>query len=937
MQQKLSRYLLLAVVLTCTAGPLRAAGNATGPSSDVETTFGPNGFLSSWLCLGPLDESAANAVFRGGDTTVSAPSAGLLTAGKRWTLSHFKTSDMRFPAKQNRALILYARLVSPDSRRIWMSTGSNGPIRARLGDTEILTRTVSKRKALTDTDLSALDLAPGDNDLWMIIHNPETRGLAASVRFMNNHYEPETEVYARFPGTAQKLPEAIEQTGHLQLRRIVDLSKASVRVRARLLFPGGRPISDTQAASVSFHYDDSALDESLSTPDADNGSATIPLGESVWSTEPLPKRVSVSFGEARFSHALGFRLHDVRRLAQAAADLTAALKRFPVEQTTRESLEWRITHLTTLIENGDEDYLYLDREIRNTERMAEALAEGNDPYYNRRNELQRRGYRSSIDGSLQPYVLYVPFGWKEEDTRQFPLIVSLHGLSSGPMKAMQAVFGIPKAEEETREMMERHPKPVPGATMFVLTPYGFGNSGYRAFGEADVLAAIAAVEKRYRIDPNRIYITGASMGGIGAAALPFHYPDRFAASAPLCGYHSMFLYRGVVRKPLLPFERFIAESRSNAYWAANGRYLPMYIVHGLKDRPAQSRVLVNRYRQLKYDIKFETPDLGHNVWEPTYQGRKIFAHFAPIRRVADPRNVLFRTGSLRYFGAHFVRIEALKKYDRWAEVSAERSESNRLTVTADNVAQITLLNDPALRGEGPVTATINGSTVVLSEEKPEWTLTAKGDTWQEQTEPPPRDRPVKRHGLSGPIDDAYFEPLLFVYGTENPAEKALSRRLITAMISRKASGHVHWPVKADVDVTEADILSKSLVIVGTPTGNRLLEALTPKLPIRATPEGIFVGERRFDGRSTAAAFIYPNPLNPTRYLTVYTAASLEALFYVGHLPETVPDWIVFDAPAMTYKYGRIFDTRPVRAAGYFNGEWKLEGGDAQAPTGMSSR
>ena len=68
---------------------------------------------------------------------------------------------------------------------------------------------------------------------------------------------------------------------------------------------------------------------------------------------------------------------------------------------------------------------------------------------------------------------------------------------------------------------------------------------------------------RCPIDRDRVTITGPSMGGIGAASVPLRHPDRFAAAAPLCGYHSYFVRRDVSGRPIRPWEHVVAEERSN--------------------------------------------------------------------------------------------------------------------------------------------------------------------------------------------------------------------------------------------------------------------------------------------------------------------------------------------------------------------------------------
>ena len=69
--------------------------------------------------------------------------------------------------------------------------------------------------------------------------------------------------------------------------------------------------------------------------------------------------------------------------------------------------------------------------------------------------------------------------------------------------------------------------------VLLVSPHGCGTTEYRGIGENDVLCVLEEVRKRYRVDDDRVYLTGHSMGGTRAAYLALHHPDQFAAVAPL--------------------------------------------------------------------------------------------------------------------------------------------------------------------------------------------------------------------------------------------------------------------------------------------------------------------------------------------------------------------------------------------------------------------
>ena len=116
---------------------------------------------------------------------------------------------------------------------------------------------------------------------------------------------------------------------------------------------------------------------------------------------------------------------------------------------------------------------------------------------------------------------------------------------------------------------------------------------------------IEDLEKNYRVDPHRIYVTGLSMGGYGTWDLATKYPGKFAAIAPICGGGKAWL----------------AARKLN--------HLPIWVFHGAKDQAvpfAESQEMVDALRnQGNTAVKFTVyPEAGHDSWTESYDNQDLY-------------------------------------------------------------------------------------------------------------------------------------------------------------------------------------------------------------------------------------------------------------------------------------------------------------------------
>jgi hypothetical protein len=183
----------------------------------------------------------------------------------------------------------------------------------------------------------------------------------------------------------------------------------------------------------------------------------------------------------------------------------------------------------------------------------------------------------------------------------------------------------------------------------------------------------------------------------------------------------------------------------------------------------------------------------------------------------------------------------------------------------------------------------------------------------------------KRHGLQGPIDDAFLEPFLFVRPTGKFAhpevEHWVHHELDRAIVRWRRQFRGTPRIADDRDVTPADIASKNLILWGDATSNSVVAQIASKLPIREEGGRIAAGSQRFDAAHHVPILIYPNPLNPNRYVVLNSGFTFREHADMSNALQIpmLPDWAIVDirTPPGDDWPGKM------AAADFFDEEWQL--------------
>ncbi len=912
--------------------------DARAPATEVRLGMSPAGRLGAWLVVGPYRSAtfADKPKPAGSDALEKAPPGvdeaalsprlgapfGPAPASKpgqkkleppAWQLASSGEGaiDLQAALKATENdLVAYAAGTLHVARagRFYLLVGADDGLRVIVDGKAVFTRDES-RPLRDDDDLVPLDLAAGDHAVVLKLHQRDA-AWSMHVRLVDDKLAPPPGTYLALPGTTADDARALAtKMSWVSLDRGV--TAAAYRPRLTVRFPEGAPrgvplrVSAKLAGAFDVEAGEVPVDASgvgelqIALPRLDDGAADG----------------TCEIGVAGRALKLAFRTGRALRGALAAADAAGVEK--------DESVAWLRERLVQLAARGDGDLEAQAVEAQELQDAATALAQGRDPYATRTGPM-RRAYRSPLDGELQELGLYVPPSYRPGTKRRYPLIVALHGLNGKPMAMLRWLFGGDEPKKD-QEWEDRHVGPLPPLDAFVVTPSGHGNTMYRDLGEDDVMRALDWTAARYPIDPARVTVTGPSMGGIGSAAVAFRYPDRFAAAAPLCGYHSYFVRRDFVSRPVRPWERFLAEERSNVAWADNGYATPLFIVHGTMDLPeANSGVLIEKYEKLHYSVVHEHPALGHNVWQPTYEGLKGAKWLLPHVRDLHPRQVHFRTMRLRSAKNAWVRIGELARPDAWGEVHADVRSKTRIVAKTSGVTEVTFTRDEKLLDPVlPMTVSLDGAVLDVGDAEPLVFHKEEG-TWRKGAAA--HDRPWKRGEVTGPFRDVFRAPLLFVYGTADPALTRANEEVARAFATIRWGISVRYPMMSDAEFFargEALANERSLFLVGGARSNRVVRALEAELPILIDGDAVMLGGQRITGRQLGAAFVRPNPRRPDRYVAVVEGVDALGTWRALSLPDILPDFVVYDEGVAPARGQMLLSAGSVRAGGFFENDWSL--------------
>lgn len=202
------------------------------------------------------------------------------------------------------------------------------------------------------------------------------------------------------------------------------------------------------------------------------------------------------------------------------------------------------------------------------------------------------------------YLLCLPQGYGEKD-RRWPLMLFLHGAGErGGNLELVKKHGPPKLIAQGKDL-----------PFIVVSPQCPSEQWWPEKIET-LVALLDEIQSDYAVDPNRVYLTGLSMGGFGTWALACAHPERFAAIVPICG-------------------------GGQRYLAGRLKNVPVWAFHGAKDPVvplAESQTMVQAVTRAGGQAKLTVyPDAQHDSWTVTYENPELYDWLLSQERATEDK------------------------------------------------------------------------------------------------------------------------------------------------------------------------------------------------------------------------------------------------------------------------------------------------------------
>ncbi len=627
-------------------------------------------------------------------------------------------------------------------------------------------------------------------------------------------------------------------------------------------------------------------------------------------TVPDDVRAELTEGAAK----LGKEIDSLRASLAARPEMLALL---PDVEIFHKAVDWALRY------NEFYDVKQFDsaRKLLNLgQERAAALKEGHAPW-NEQTGLVVRGYRSSIDGSIQPYGLVIPEDWKPSDRTPRRLDFWFHGRGE---KLSELSF----LDDRLKNKGEFTP-----AGAIVLHLYGRYCNANKFAGENDLFEAWASANTHYPIDPNRVVVRGFSMGGASTWQFATHHAGLWAAAAPGAGFAETaeFFHSFAPNKDAPPWwEQVLWRWYDSTLYAANLANCPIVAYSGEIDGQRQAANIMDTYMTkegltLTQVIGPGTKHAYHPESKPKIS--EFVDAAAKKGRPEAPQKVHLTTYSLIYPKMRWVTALGLEKQWERADIDAE-VKGSEIVVKTTNISalQLTTPFESGLASDKITQVELDGAKLPTAWNKGGLQFQKKNGRWTPGYSNVSGSDRLKDLTLSGPIDHAFMSSFVMVRPTGKPFNDTVGAWVKSEMDHAASFWRDNFrgdaPSKDDVKITAEDVANSNLILWGDPSSNEVLKRIVDKLPLKWTADKLEFAGQTYSSADHAPILIFPNPVNPSHYIVLNSGVTFREYALLNNSDQTpkLPDWAIIDlrTPPGPRWPGLVTD------AGFFDAAWKFK-------------
>jgi Prolyl oligopeptidase family len=592
----------------------------------------------------------------------------------------------------------------------------------------------------------------------------------------------------------------------------------------------------------------------------------------------------------------------------------------PDVQIYEKAVRWALEYKEIFDGKGAKPAVNVKKVLAAGLERAKAMKDGKTPWTTATGGVLR-GYKSKIDGSVQPYWIIVPKDYDYTAMTKHRLDFWWHGRFENVVEA-GFMANSPGAGSGII--------PAPGA--LILHPFGRFSNANKFAGEVDTFECLEHAKQHYRIDESRIVARGFSMGGAACWQFGTHFPTLWAACAPGAGFSETPEFLNVYQNEKLEptwYEKKLWHMYNASDYSLNIFNLPTVAYSGEKDSQKQAAdVMAREMKKVGLELKHIIGPNTQHAYEKNAKEEvnKLIDAIVEKGKPEMPAEIKFVTYTLQYNKCAWLEVDRLDKHWERAEVTGTYKDGT-FDLKTKNVQSLKL----------HIPANVKFTVFIDGQKAHEFPAVPMPFRWRgdkvngKWTGDEPRPDVAKWPGLQGPIDDAFMDAFIMV----PPSGLGFSSETSAWTLGEMKHAVEHWrkqfrgdaPVKKDSEITADDIANNNLILWGDPSSNAVLAKIADKLPIKWDNKNVIVGDKTYDAAKHMPAFIFPNPLNPKKYVVLNSGFTFREYDYLNNARQVskMPDYAVIDitTPPSSRYPGKVVQ------AGFFGEKWELQKDDGK--------